>query len=141
MNLLFEVSKTIGDEYMVEEKIICSKCGESVPKKWTFEDPSGIICEDCYMDKEQKLKACDPMAVHSAKTVRELTGQKGAEGLTDLQKQIFDLVKSKGQVEYNDLVQTFKLSNQELDNQIAILRQCELVKGQKENDKTYLVPF
>ena len=126
---------------MEEEKIICANCGESVPKKWTFEDPKGIICEDCYMDKEQKLKSCDPMAVHSAKTVRELTGQKGTDGLSDLQKQIYELIKSEGKVESDGLAQKFKLTTQELENQVAILRQCELVKGKKEDDKIYLVPF
>jgi hypothetical protein len=131
----------MGIDIMAENKVVCANCGNSVPKDWTFEVTGGIICEDCYMDKEQTVKACDPLAVHSAKTVRELTGQKGAEGLSELQKQIFDLVKSKGQVEYDELIQTFKLSDKDLENQIAILRHCELVKGKKIEDKTYLVPF
>jgi hypothetical protein len=126
---------------METEDVICANCGKMVPKKWTFENTQGIICEDCYMDKEQKIKSCDPMAVHSAKIVRELSGQKGTDGLSELQKQIYEFVQSKGKVEQNDLLQTFKLTTQELDNQIAILRQCELVKGKKIDDKVYLVPF
>ena len=126
---------------MAEEKIICINCGKQVPKKWTFEVSSGIICEDCYIDKQQIIKVCDPMAVHSAKIIRELSGQKGTEGLTDLQKQIYDLVKSKGQVEHDDLIQTFNLSTIELENQIAVLRHCELLKGKKIDDKVFLVPF
>ena len=125
---------------MEEEKVICDNCGESVPKKWTFEVSSKTICEDCYMDKNPTVKVCDPLAVHSVKTIRELSGQKGTDGLTELQKQIYDLVQSKGQVEYDELLQTFKLSTQEIENQFDVLRHCELLKGKKIDDKKYIVP-
>ena len=126
---------------MDEEEVKCDKCGESVPKKWTFAEGSSTICEDCYMDKNPTVKPCDPMAVHSAKTVRELTGQTGTDGLTGLQKQIYDLVCSRGQVEYDELLQTFKLSAQEFETQFAVLRHCELLKGKKVDDKVFIVPF
>jgi hypothetical protein len=126
---------------MAEEKVICDNCGNAVLKKWTFEEKSGLICEDCYMDKQEKVKACDPMAVHSAKTLREHTGQSGADGLTELQKQIYNLVQSKGQVEYDGLSKTFNISDKELETQMAVLRHCELIKGKKIDDKIFIVPF
>ena len=126
---------------MEEEKVICDKCGDLVSKEWTFEENNGIICEDCYIDKKHTVKICDPLAVQSAKSLRELTGQKGTDGLSELQKQIYDLVQSKGKVEPDELIQTFNLSNKEFEIQIAILRHCELVKGKKIDNKVFLVPF
>ena len=126
---------------MDKDKVVCDNCGDSVPKEWTFEDSGGIICEDCYIDKKQVIKTCDPFAVHSAKTVRKLAGQKGTDGLSELQKNIHDLIRSKGEVERDELIRTFDLSAQELENQIAILRHCELIKGRKRDDKVFLVPF
>lgn len=133
--------KLISGDKMTEEKVNCGKCGELVLKKWTFEVGSIIICEDCYMDKNPTVQPCDPLAVHSAKTIRELTGQKGTDGLTELQKQIYDLVQSKGQVEYDELLQIFNLSTMEFENQFAVLRHCELLKGKKIDDKIFIVPF
>jgi hypothetical protein len=126
---------------MEDEQVICNNCGEKVPKKWTFEVHNSVICEDCYMDKQQVIKVCDPLAVHSAKIIRELSGQKGSDGLTDLQKQIYDLVQTKGQIEHDELMKAFDISTQELENQIAVLRHCELLKGKKIDDKVFIVPF
>lgn len=126
---------------MEQEKVICDNCGNSVPKEWTFEENNGVICEDCYIDRKHTIKICDPLAVQSAKNFRELSGQKGTEGLSELQKEIYNLVQLKGKVEPDELIQTFKLSTIQLENQIAILRHCELVKGKKIGDKVFLVPF
>jgi hypothetical protein len=35
----------------------------------------------------------------------------------------------------------FSISQRELEHVVATLRHCELVRGQKEGDKVYLVPF
>jgi hypothetical protein len=126
---------------MEEEKVICDNCGDLVRKEWTFEENNGIICEDCYIDKKHTIKICDPLAVQSAKNFRELSGQKGTEGLSEIQKEIYNLIQSKGKVEPDELIQTFNLSTTQLENQIAILRHCELVKGKKIGDKVFLVPF
>lgn len=126
---------------MKEEKIICENCGESIPIKWTFEVSGRIICEDCYMDRNPTIQVCDPLAVHSAKTIRKLSGQKGTDGLTELQKQIFDFVQSKKQVEYDELLQIFNLSTKEFENQFVVLRHCELLKGKKIDDNIFIVPF
>ena len=39
------------------------------------------------------------------------------------------------------LVEYLRLSEPEMQRQLATLRHCELVKGHKEHDKVYLVPF
>ncbi len=35
----------------------------------------------------------------------------------------------------------FNLTEPEMKTQLAVLRHCELVKGRKEGNKIYLVPF
>jgi predicted transcriptional regulator len=88
-----------------------------------------------------RVQGCDPWAVYSAKRFRKLAGLQGAEGLTAQQRAIYDFIKSKGKVAFEELSAVVSLPQQELENQIAILRHCELVKGQSQDGKVYLAPF
>ena len=126
---------------MTDEKVKCEKCENLTPKDLTMIHNGKILCEDCYIDAQETLKACDPFAVQSAKIARELSGQKGVEGLTELQKQIFELVQSKGKILTENLIDKFELTSQQLEKQLAILRHCELIKGQKIDGQIYIVPF
>jgi len=87
------------------------------------------------------VKGCDPWAVHSATRLRESSGLKGDEGLNELQKAIYELVKSKDKVTREEVMEILSLSESEMRIQLAILRHCELVKGHKEDGKFYLIPF
>lgn len=99
------------------------------------------MCEDCYMDIRSPNKSCDPWAVYSATRTRESAGLSGTEGLTSLQQAIFTFIKDKGRVTAEDITNRFNLTPRDLQNQFATLRHCELVKGRKEGDKVYIVPF
>jgi predicted HTH transcriptional regulator len=81
------------------------------------------------------------MAVRSAQRFRKASGLEEATGLTEQQRAIYEFIKSKGKVTGVELYTKFRLSPQELENQIAILRHCELVKGRKEGKEVYLTPF
>lgn len=126
---------------MTQEKVKCEVCEKLTLKDWTIMHNGKLMCEDCYIDIQQTLKACDPFAVHSAKIARELSGHQGAEGLSNLQKQIYELVQSKGKISFEQLIQNFDLTSQQMENQIAILRHCELIRGQKIDGQVYIVPF
>ena len=52
-----------------------------------------------------------------------------------------DKVKEKGKVTREKVMENFGLTETQLQTQLATLRHCELVKGHKETDKVYLVPF
>jgi len=99
------------------------------------------LCEDCYIDIRYPAKACDPWAVYSVTRSRESSGLRGAEGLTELQKAIYEFVKHNGKVTREDIMKNFNLTESETQTQLAVLRHCELVKGHKEGDKVYLAPF
>ena len=123
------------------EKIKCQKCGGEISQDDSFMLREQVLCEDCYLVATQRVQTCDPIAVRSATQYRKASGLEATEGLTELQKAICEFVKSRSKVTAEDIISTFHLSTQDLENQIAILRHCELVKGQKEGDKVYLMTF
>jgi len=93
------------------------------------------------MDLRQPVKACDPWAVYLATRTREHSGLVGTEGLTEIQKEIYEFIQSKGKVTLEELLGRFNMSESEMRAEFAVLRHSELVKGSKEVDKVYIVPF
>ena len=129
----------MGDEK--EEIQKCNRCGCEHPSEDLIEEGGILICEDCYINAHARIKVCDPWAVRSKKILREKAGLVGAEGLTDVQKELYDFIVSKGGVTREEIAKEFDLPAEELENQFAILRHCELVKGQKREDGVYIVAF
>ncbi len=119
----------------------CQKCGREISSGDDFKHGDQILCEDCYFKAVHRVQTCDPMAVRSAQRFRKASGLEESKGLTEQQREIYEFIKFKGKVTGIELYTKFRLSPQELENQIAILRHCELVKGQKEGNKVYLMPF
>ena len=119
----------------------CQRCHRDISDDESFTHLGETLCDDCYMDVMSPPKPCDPWAVYSATRTRESTGSKGGEGLTPLQKEIYEFIKNKGKVTAEEVMINFKLTQRELETQFATLRHCELARGQKEGDKVYLVPF
>jgi len=93
------------------------------------------------MDIGLKLKACDPWAVRLATRTRESSGVYGSEGLNESQQTIYNLIKSSKKISAAELTEELNISMAELERELATLRHCELVKGSKEGDKVYIVPF
>ena len=118
----------------------CDRCGREISDNEKYAYHSQTLCEDCYIDMRYPAKACDPWAVYSATRSRVSQGLEGTAGLTDLQRAIYDFVKSNGKVTREELNKNFNLAESELQAQLATLRHCELIKGYKEGDRIYLVP-
>jgi hypothetical protein len=51
----------------------------------------------------------------------------------------YEFIKTKGKFTREDLAKEFAIKPGELENEFAILRHCQLLKGKKEGDKVYLV--
>jgi len=119
----------------------CSRCGREISTENSFQHLGETLCEDCYIDIRYPAKACDPWAVYTATRSRETLGLKGTEGLTDLQKAIYEFIKGNEKVTREHLIEYFKLNEADLQRHLATMRHCELIKGNKEGDKIYLVPF
>ena len=123
------------------DTVKCQECGREIFRGDSFTHGTQILCEGCYFKATHRIQTCDPLAVRSALRFRKASGLGATEGLTELQRAIYEFIKSRGKVTGLELVTKFNLSPEELENQIAILRHCELVKGQKEGRKVYLTPF
>jgi ribosome-binding protein aMBF1 (putative translation factor) len=122
------------------EKVKCQICGAEVSSREIYLWSGLKVCEDCYFEKAHPVRTCDPIAVHAAKTLKA-AGVKPEERLTEIQKAILNYVLSKGKATIEDLCNELKISHLELEIQIAVLRHLELVKGRKEGNQIYIVPF
>ena len=119
----------------------CQGCGSLVPRDECIEEGGLVLCEDCYFDQHQRIKACDPWGARSKKLLREQAGLEGTEGLTEEQKNIYEFVSFRGGATPGEIAEKFGLSVREVENQFAILRHCELLKGEMRNRGLYVVPF
>ena len=121
--------------------IKCQNCGKEVAEEEVFATEGKTLCEDCYVDVGHRIRICDPWGERSKKIFRKSHGLEGTDGLTDLQKEIYDYIQTRGKATRMELMEEFKLPATELDNQFAILRHCQLLKGRKEGDNVYIVPW
>ena len=74
----------------------CHVCRGELEREDVIEEESKILCEDCYIESHHKIQACDPWAVRSKKIFRAEAGFEGTEGLTELQKAIYDCLEWRG---------------------------------------------
>lgn len=121
------------------EGITCQSCGKEIAEDEVFATEGKTLCEDCYIDIGHRIRVCDPWGVRSKKIFREGHGLEGTDGLTDLQKEIYEFIQEKGRATRAELMERFQLPVPELENQFAILRHCQLLKGKKEGDSVYIV--
>jgi hypothetical protein len=119
----------------------CERCGLSLNEGESYDFHGKTVCEDCYIYLTNPPKACDPLAVATALSVRKQLGQTGAEGLTELQRQIYRVIEEKGKITPEELLAAVKIKPEELEQQFAILRHCELIRALKEDGKTYLTKW
>jgi hypothetical protein len=119
----------------------CQRCGLPLKEGESYDFHGKILCEDCYMYETNPPKACDPMAVASATSIRKELGQSGTAGLTELQKQIYGIIAQRGQVTREELLKMINVKPEELESQFAILRHCELIRAFKEGDTVYLTKW
>ena len=127
---------------MVESgKVKCQICGCEISEEESYMFKGAVLCEDCHMEETHPVQTCDPKAVYSAKVLSQADKQSGKDKLNDLQKTIHKFVTDKDKVTLQEICAEFNLSPVKAQNQLAILRHLELVKGKKETDNTYIIPF
>ena len=119
----------------------CEGCGVQLAENEATIHLGKTLCENCCFDSMNPPKICDPTAVSATLTVRKQLGHSGTEGLSDLQKKIYNLVVQKGQIRREELVQTLQLSALEFEREFAVLRHCELLRGFKEGNTVYFTKY
>jgi late competence protein required for DNA uptake (superfamily II DNA/RNA helicase) len=116
----------------------CSRCGEELKECEQLTLLGKILCEECYMYESNPPKACDPLAVSSALSIRKQLGQTGAGGLTMQQKKIYMLIMEKVKVTRHDIASSLSLTSEVVEAELATLRHCELIRARKEDNLIYI---
>ena len=111
----------------------CDRCGEKIPAGEEMDHYGQILCEDCYMQALSPAKACDPWAVHSAKSFMKQSGT--APDLTGIQTRIIEILRETGGVEPGILVERLDVKPTDLEREIATLRHMEKVRGELKQGK------
>lgn len=86
-------------------------------------------------------KTCDPTATSSTQNVRKELGQTGTEGLSELQKKIYNFVVERGQISREDLIAALQLSPAAFERDFSVLRHCELLRGFKQDGTVYFTKY
>ncbi len=113
----------------------CSRCKAALRPGEERIHHGQNLCEDCYMDALSPAKACDPWAVHSAKTFEKYSTQ--APRLTSIQKRILDVLQETGGIEKEALMARLDedLTMPDLERELAVLRHMEKARGEKRDDR------
>jgi hypothetical protein len=119
----------------------CQRCKSALKEGETYDLHSKVLCEDCYMYETNPPKACDPMAVSSALSVRKQLGQSGTSGLSDLQQKIYNTVEKYGKTTKEDLIKTLNVKPEQLEQEFAFFRHCELLRAFREDGKIYFTKW
>lgn len=115
----------------------CNRCGK------TLEIGEGKIhlgqelCEDCYLEAVNHPQACDPWAVHLAKSDK---GRSGVQ-LTPGQQKLYDLVKERGMITFSEAADLLGETEVELRRDFATLRHLELLRGHKQHQQVFIALF
>ncbi|MCW4010011.1 MAG: hypothetical protein NWF05_05260 [Candidatus Bathyarchaeota archaeon] len=117
----------------------CNRCNVPLDEGESYNFHGETLCEDCYMNLTNPPKACDPLAVASALSVRKQLGQSGDEGLTEQQKKIYHQIQKTGRITRHELEAALNLKPAVLEAEFAVLRHCELIRAHREeNGAVYL---
>jgi len=116
----------------------CKRCKAAISAEDSYDYHGQTLCEDCYIYFLNPPKACDPTAVAGALTARKQQGQFGTDGLTELQKKIYQTIKEKEKITREELLAAVGIPPHELERQLAVLRHCEMIRAFKDRDRIYL---
>ena len=116
----------------------CAKCNTALEPGEAREHAGQDLCEDCFLDAVSITKTCDPWAVHTAKSLKDLPG---GEMLTPMQQKLFDLVKERGEVPMLEAAAQLGLTEDKLRQEFAPLRHMEKLRACKKDDVIHLTLF
>jgi hypothetical protein len=133
---------SIGVGYFVDGFFLkCHQCGLNLEESQVNHFQGKVLCEDCCFELMNPPKVCDPLAVSSTLSVRKQLGQTGTQGLTELQKQIYNTVVERGKISREEVTSRLNMTPAEMEREFAILRHCELLRAFKEGNIVYFAKF
>jgi len=114
----------------------CDKCKENIRAGEERELHGQTLCEDCYIDVLSPAKACDPWAVHSAKSFAK--EHNFNIEVTVTQSKILQFLKDTGGAESGVITEKLQIKLSDLEREIATLRHMEKVKGELREGKKFI---
>lgn len=115
----------------------CHLCQQEVPATELRELSGQQVCEDCYIDRAQLSRVCDPWAVHSAKS----TATRQGLTLTERQQQLLELVRREQEISLAAAASRLGWTEREVQEEFAVLRHLELLRAAKRHDERVLTLF
>jgi hypothetical protein len=115
----------------------CGRCGVTFEAGESREHAGQELCEDCYLEALSPLQACDPWAVHLAKSDK---GRSGLQ-LTPVQQKLYNLVQERGMMPFPEAVRLLGLTEEELRREFATLRHLELLRSHQHHQQVLIALF
>ena len=115
----------------------CDHCSVDIQAEDSHEHLGRQLCEDCYMDALSPSRACDPWAVHSAKSLSDACGGKLA--LNEKQQRILDILAETGGLTPSDLLTRTGMRRGDLERELAALRHMERLRAELRRGEKYLI--
>ena len=119
--------------------MLCERCGDTIEKDDEREYSGRLLCEDCYMDALSPARACDPWAVHAAKSFQQASGEDIQ--INPVQEKIMKILEETGGIEPANLVERLQIKPTDLERELASLRHMEKIGGKLQNGKKIIVPW
>jgi len=116
----------------------CDQCSEVIANEEGRQHLGKTLCEDCLMEALSPVKACDPWAIHSAKSFEHHNN--GPSNLNPIQEEIVKILGNTGGIESKELLKKLKnkVSLSQLEREFAILKHMDKVRAEKNGDAILL---
>jgi hypothetical protein len=106
----------------------CDRCKKTINDGETMMHNGQALCEDCYIDALSPVKACDPWAVHCAKSFVEKNASHGT--MSETQSKILRILKETGGTEPKIMAERLHMTLPDLEREIATLRHMEKLRAE-----------
>jgi len=102
----------------------CDSCHNALDARQAHDHLGRTLCEDCYMEALSPTRACDPWAVHTA---RSHAGE--AVALNAIQQKILKQLRRHGAMTPQALAQQLAIPMSDLEREFAVLRHMEKTRA------------
>ena len=113
----------------------CDKCKKNIKEEDARDSYGQTLCEDCYIETLSPAKACDPWAVHCAKSFSIKNGSELE--FTENQAKILLILKETGGADSTTLLERLQTNISDLERDIATLRHMEKLRGELQQGKKF----
>jgi hypothetical protein len=115
----------------------CTRCQAECDDAELRELVEQRLCENCYIDRVELSKTCDPWAVHSAKNTVASQGLR----LTPEQEQLLELIKAVKEIGIPEAAARLGWTESRLQQEFTVLRHMELLRAAKKESGKVLTLF